>query len=85
MRSDDTVAFFEWRNQADENVEKWGLQNEEILLLAIQEELGELTQAYLESEYEEADPSRVPAELSDLGALLIQLRWSLQEGSSDGE
>lgn len=58
--------------KADENIEKWGLQDEETLLLAIQEELGELTQAHLEARAEGGDPDRVDEELDDLGALLLQ-------------
>lgn len=62
-----------WESKAAENLEKWGHQREETLLLAIQEELGELTQAHLESNHEGGDDSRVDDELDDLGALLIQL------------
>jgi DNA-directed RNA polymerase subunit RPC12/RpoP len=68
-----SVLFDRWMGKASENIEKLGLQSEETLLLAIQEELGELTQAHLEACDEGGDPTRVDAELDDLGALLIQL------------
>jgi|GEM_PF-1391772 len=68
-----SAVFERWVSQADRNLEKWGLQDEETLLLAIQEELGELTQAHLEARDEGGDPDRVDEELHDLGALLIQL------------
>jgi NTP pyrophosphatase (non-canonical NTP hydrolase) len=57
---------------AAENIAEWGLQDEETLLLAMQEELGELTQAHLEARAEGGDPNRVDDELKDLGALLLQ-------------
>jgi len=66
------VMFDSWLAKAEENIEEWGLQDEETLLLAIQEELGELTQAHLEARSEGGDPARVAEELDDLGALLIQ-------------
>lgn len=58
--------------QADENIEKWGLQDKPTHLLAMQEELGELTRAHLEAEHESGDPDLVEGELVDLGALLLQ-------------
>jgi len=70
-----------WISQADRNLEQWGLQDEETLLLAIQEELGELTQAHLEARDEDGDPGRVDEELADLGALLIQLHESRRDQS----
>jgi len=45
----------EWRLKALENVEKWGLQDIESIMLATQEELGEFVQAYHEDTYENAD------------------------------
>lgn len=68
-----SAVFDRWIAQADRNIEEWGLQDEETLLLALQEELGELTQAHLEARDEGGDPSRVDDELDDLGALLLQL------------
>lgn len=68
-----------WREKAGENVDEWGLQNVETLLLAMQEEQGELAQAYLEAEYEGGDLARVANELDDLAALCIQLRWRLEQ------
>lgn len=61
-----------WQEKARENVEEWGLQDRQTLLLAVQEELGELTQASLEHDYEDGDVQRMFAETEDLGALLIQ-------------
>lgn len=68
-----------WINKAEDNVEKWGLQDVETLLLAMQEEQGELAQAYLEAEHEDGDLARVATELDDLAALCIQLRWRLEQ------
>jgi len=45
----------EWRLKALENVEKWGLQDIESIMLATQEELGEFVQAYHESTYEDSE------------------------------
>lgn len=67
-----SVAFDRWMGKASDNIEEWGLQDEETLLLAMQEELGELTQAVLEARSEDGDPYRIDDELDDLGALLIQ-------------
>jgi NTP pyrophosphatase (non-canonical NTP hydrolase) len=72
----DIGLFASWLHKADQNVEKWGLQGEETLLLAMQEELGELTQAHLEARKEDGDPERVDEELDDLGALLLQLHMA---------
>lgn len=76
-----TYLHESWYDKADENVEKWGIQDPTVLLLAIQEELGELTQAYLEATYEHGDRDDVRDELHDLGALLVQLHWGLTESS----
>jgi len=72
--------FDRWMGKASDNIDNWGLQSEETLLLAIQEELGELTQAHLEARDEDGDPARVGDELDDLGALLLQLHESRQRG-----
>jgi NTP pyrophosphatase (non-canonical NTP hydrolase) len=82
-----SVAFDRWIGQAAENIDEWGLQDEETLLLAIQEELGELTQAFLEARAEGGDPTRIDEELDDLGALLLQLHERRQSRtlSSDTE
>lgn len=68
-----------WREKAEENIDEWGLQDVETLLLAMQEEQGELAQAYLEAEYEGGDLARAANELDDLAALCIQLRWRLEQ------
>ena len=78
-RPAEAVMLSEWREKADANIEDWGLQDVETLLLAMQEEQGELAQAYLEARAEGGDPARVPAELADLGALCIQLSRRLDE------
>ena len=73
------VARFElWNSMADLNEDKWGEQDVETLLLAMQEELGELTQAHLEARAEGGDPARIRDELDDLAALCIQLNRRLR-------
>lgn len=75
---DDTDARLErWRTKAYGNVTSWGVQETDTLLLAAMEELGELTQAYLEHRAENGSRRRITDELDDLGALLIQICWSL--------
>ena len=68
----------EWAAKAEENIEQWGLQDPETLLLAMQEEMGELAQAHLEARDEDGDPTRVAEELDDLGALCVQLERALE-------
>jgi len=85
MKEASSSVFDRWIGQASENIEKWGLQDEQTLLLAIQEELGELTQAHLEANHEHGDPGRVDDELDDLGALLLQLHESRQQAAKAGE
>lgn len=68
-----------WTEKAEENVEEWGLQDVETLLLAMQEEQGELAQAHLEETHEDGDAARIADELDDLAALCIQLRWRLEQ------
>ena len=75
--------FDRWMSKADENIHEWGLQDEETLLLAMQEELGELTQAVLEARAEGGDPGRIDRELDDLGALLIQFHERRNRRSVD--
>lgn len=79
QRGQTKIELSYWLEKAEENVEEWGLQEIETLLLAMQEEQGELSQAYLESEYEDGDAARIASELDDLAALCIQLRWRLEE------
>lgn len=76
-----------WQEQARQNVNGWGLQDRETLLLAMQEELGELTQATLEEQHEGGDYQRQYDELADLAALLIQFYHRLEEeaGTDDKE
>lgn len=68
-----------WESKAEENVDEWGLQDVQTLLLATQEELGELTRAVLEFDNEDGDPGEVWAELDDLAALMYQLQWAVFE------
>lgn len=77
MRQKD--MYHVWYAKAEDNIEKWGLQDPSVLLLAIQEELGELTKAYLEATYEGGDHDQVREELHDLGALMFQFHWSVHE------
>jgi NTP pyrophosphatase (non-canonical NTP hydrolase) len=70
-----------WHDRANENVDEWGIQDPAVVLLAMQEELGELTQAYLEATYEGGDRDRPREEMHDLGALLYQLHWALNEST----
>ena len=44
-----------WHMQGVSNVEKWGLQDIESIMLATDEEWGEFVQAYHEATYEDAD------------------------------
>ena len=68
-----------WHAKANENIDEWGIQDPAVILLAMQEELGELTQAYLEATYEDGDQELPREEMHDLGALLFQLHWALTE------
>lgn len=72
-----------WRQKGAENIETWGRQAFGTLLLAAQEELGELTQAYLEARDEDADPEALQVELDDLAALLVQMAWLLEDSAVD--
>ncbi len=73
----------QWRQKGTENVEKWGQQAFGTLLLAAQEEMGELTQAYLEARDEDGDPNAIQAELDDLAALLVQMAWLVDDPAVD--
>ena len=68
-----------WREKGTENVETWGRQAFGPLLLAAQEEMGELTHAYLEARDEDEDPEALQVELDDLAALLVQMAWLLDD------
>lgn len=70
-----------WHAKANENIDEWGIQDPAVILLAMQEELGELTQAYLEATYEDGDQELPREEMHDLGALLFQLHWALNEST----
>ena len=62
-----------WVAKAELNIDRWGLQDRETLVLAMQEELGELAQAVLEHEHEDGEYDRIGDELDDLAALCVQL------------
>ena len=72
------MAQERWRDRAESNIDEWGLQDVETLLLAMQEELGELTQAHLQARDEDGASGRVADELDDLGALCVQLERALE-------
>lgn len=78
-----------WAEKADENIQTWGKQDLDTLLLAAQEELGELTQAVLEARAEDGDPDRIADELDDLAALMFQIRltiaWENRDVETDAE
>lgn len=65
--------------QATKNTEKWGVQDVPDLILAMLEELGEISQAHLQAEHEGGDPGRIYEEAKDLGALCLQLGALLRE------
>lgn len=70
----------EWQQKAEENVREHGTQHPETLLAAMQEEVGEVAQAYLDATYfDEADQEDLAEEIEDLAALLVQLRWSVED------
>lgn len=73
------LAAEDWQGKARANVDEWGLQDLDTLLLAAQEELGELTTAVLEYEHEGGDASRILHELDDLAALTFQIEWAFYE------
>lgn len=72
-----------WREKGEENIDTWGRQAFGTLLLAAQEEMGELTQAYLEARDEDCDPERIQTELDDLAALLVQMAWLIEDEAVD--
>lgn len=67
-----------WDRKASENMYAWGIQHPLELLSAINEEVGEIEQAYLQATHEGGDPGRVEDEIDDLGPLLMQLVESLR-------
>jgi NTP pyrophosphatase (non-canonical NTP hydrolase) len=67
-----------WERRAVENEQEWGIQHPEELLSAINEEVGEIEQAYLEATHENGDPVNVEGEIDDLGPLLLQLVESVR-------
>lgn len=82
-----------WEQKADENVEKWGHQSLEDLHVASSEEFLELNHALMHYRYDDPDGEEdaslddIRAEVDDLAALLIQIRWALAdvEGDDDEE
>lgn len=67
-----------WDRRALENEEEWGIQHPEELLSAINEEVGEIEQAYLEATHEDGEKGDVEGDIDDLGPLLMQLVESLR-------
>ena len=72
--------------RAEHNLDKWGLQDPDTLILAMTEELGELAQAQLQSRADRSQRPRVREECVDLMALCLQLylRESVDAGN-DGK
>jgi NTP pyrophosphatase (non-canonical NTP hydrolase) len=69
--------------KAETNVERWGEQSVETLVLAATEELGELSRAHLEARDEDGDPDRLLDEIDDLAALCVQLRAAARTEAKD--
>lgn len=78
-------ALDSWEKKANQNIDEWGLQDRRTLLLAMQEELGELTQAVLENDSEGGDFQRQYEELDDLAALLFQLNNAIERKDREKE
>jgi len=73
------AEFSHWRAAAVENVDEWGVQTPETVLLAMMEELGELVQTRLEYTSGDGEYARIQQELDDLAPLCWQLEWALQQ------
>lgn len=69
-----------WQEKNQENIEKWGWQDAEVLLLSMQEELGELTQSVLEYRYEDGGYQEMYDELADLAALMFAMHHTIEQG-----
>ena len=67
-----------WDRRASENMAEWGIQHPLEVLSAINEEVGEVEQAYLEATHEGEPERLVEQEIDDLGPLLFQLVESLR-------
>lgn len=75
---DDCEHFeYAWKMKAKKNIDKWGVQSPGLILRCMIEELGELSQAQLQNEFEDGDPQRIHNELGDLIALCYQLKFLL--------
>lgn len=68
----------DWGQRALKKEGEWGIQHPHELLSAINEEVGEIEQAYLEATHESGDEGAVQDEIDDLGPLLMQLVESLR-------
>jgi len=66
-----------WAETGEQNEDTWGMQHPEELLSAINEEVGEIEQAYLEATHEDGFRRDVQEEIHDLGPLLLQLLRSV--------
>lgn len=67
-----------WDRTASENMAEWGVQHPLELLSAMDEEIGEIQQAYLEATHEGEPEALVEDEIDDLGPLLFHLVESLR-------
>jgi len=65
--------------RADHNLARWGKQDVPTLIMAMVEELGEISQAHLQAIAEGGDPWRVIDEALDLAPLCVQLVELVQE------
>lgn len=78
-RRSSTGSFAHWRASALANVDDWGVQSPEVVLLAMMEELGEVVQARLEHRHEDGEFAAIQRELDDLAPLCWQLQWALEQ------
>lgn len=67
-----------WDHRSSTNMGEWGIQHPLEILSAINEEVGEIEQAYLEATHEGESEALVEEEIDDLGPLLFQLVESLR-------
>ena len=68
-----------WRAAAVDNIDEWGMQSPETVMLAMMEELGEVVQARLEYTAGDGEYARIQRELDDLAPLCWQLEWALEQ------
>ncbi len=75
----------EHRAQSHQNVCKWGLQNAETLILAINEQTGKMSQSFLHSEFEpeKYTPGQLLEQARHTAALCLQLAVFLEYYAQD--